>query len=81
MESAPVPDDTGPALPRRTKTPYTDTAAHRPPSPEPTGSGPVPRDRPDPETLRRVADALRKLSAPEQQARAAARIRAGRPRS
>jgi hypothetical protein len=75
-----VPDETGPALPRRTRTPYTLTAAHRPRGPEPTGSGPAPRNRPDPETLRRVADALRALPTREQQARAAARIRTTQPR-
>jgi hypothetical protein len=58
-----VTDDTGPALPRRTATPHTPAA---------------PRTPPDIQTLRRVADALRELPGPQQQARAAARIRAAR---
>jgi hypothetical protein len=73
-----VPDDTGPALPQRAATPYSVTGPHRPRGPQTTGSGPGPatshHDRPDPETLRRVANALRKLPISEQQARAAARI-------
>jgi hypothetical protein len=60
-----VPDDTGQALPQRAATPYTVTGPHRPRGPETTGSGPGSgtsyRARPDAETLRRVADALRKL--------------------
>jgi hypothetical protein len=74
-----VPDDTGPALPQRAATPYTVTGTYRPRGPATTGSGPG-TSYPDPETLRRVADALRKLPTREQQARAAARIRTTRTR-
>jgi hypothetical protein len=56
-------DDTGPALPQRADTPRTVTSGHRPRDPA---------GLPDIQTLRRVAAALRKLPARQQQARAAA---------